>query len=122
MLTTADVDACAAFYRDVLGMALRRFVGGQPPVERLALHFGDQKINIHERGRELQPHAAVPTPGSLDLCFLADRPLDDVVAALEEAGILIEEGPVLRTGAAGPIRSVYLRDPDGNLVEISEPA
>ena len=122
VLTTTDVDACIAFYGDVLGMEVRRFVGGQPPVERLAVQVGDQKINIHEHGRELSPHASRPTPGSLDLCFLADRPLDEVIDTLGRAGIPIEEGPALRTGAVGPIRSVYVRDPDLNLVEISEPA
>ena len=122
VLTTTDVDACIAFYGDVLGMEVRRFVGGQPPVERLAVQVGDQKINIREHGRELSPHASMPTPGSLDMCFLADRPLDEVIDTLGRAGIPIEEGPVLRTGAVGPIRSVYVRDPDLNLVEISEPA
>lgn len=120
VLTTSDVDACVAFYVDVLGMEARSFTGGHPPVRRTALHFGSQKINIHEAGRELQPHAQVPQPGSLDLCFIADRPLDEVIAHLEERRVPMVEGPVLRTGATGPIRSVYVRDPDRNLVEISE--
>ena len=85
---------------------------------RVALRFGDQKINLHEAGREFEPKAARPTPGGLDLCFIADRPLDDVIARLDALGVPIIEGPVERTGATGPIRSVYLRDPDRNLIAI----
>ncbi|WP_108260436.1 VOC family protein [Mangrovicoccus ximenensis] len=117
VLTTADEDACVAFYTGVLGMRLETFGTG-----RRAFRFGNQKINLHVKGREFEPKARVPQPGSLDLCFLADRPLAEVTAALAAAGIPVEEGPVMRTGATGPIRSVYLRDPDGNLIEISEPA
>ncbi|MHA6325398.1 VOC family protein [Roseivivax sp. CAU 1753] len=116
VLTTADEDACIAFYT-TLGCTLVTFGAG-----RRALAFGRQKINIHRAGHEIAPHARHPRPGTLDLCFLADRPLDAVIDALNASGIAMLEGPVPRTGATGPIRSIYLRDPDGNLVEISEPA
>lgn len=116
VLTTRNLARCVDFYTRVLGMSLERFGEG-----RQALRFGDQKINLHEYGHEFEPKAQVPTPGSLDLCFLADRPLEQVMAALEVREVPILEGPVARTGACGPIRSVYVRDPDGNLIEISEP-
>jgi catechol 2,3-dioxygenase-like lactoylglutathione lyase family enzyme len=115
VLTTAHLDRCIDFYTRVLGMTLETFGAG-----RKALRFGQQKINLHEVGKEFEPKAERPTPGALDLCFIADRPLDDVIARLEALGASIIEGPVRRTGATGPIRSVYLRDPDQNLIEISE--
>jgi catechol 2,3-dioxygenase-like lactoylglutathione lyase family enzyme len=115
VLTTAQLDRCVAFYTQVLGMTLETFGAG-----RKALRFGAQKINLHEAGKEFEPKARRPTPGALDLCFIADRPLDEVIAHLRAAGAPIVEGPVERTGATGPIRSVYLRDPDENLIEISE--
>ncbi len=117
VLTVADIGATCAFYCDVLGM--ERVIFGQG---RVALCFGDQKINLHEAGREFEPKARRPVPGSADLCFLSTCPLGDVMNRLHEAGVRIEEGPVMRTGATGAIRSVYVRDPDGNLIEISEPA
>lgn len=117
VLTTAHKDACIDFYTRVLGMQLERFGEG-----RIALRFGNQKINLHERGHEFEPKAQHPTPGSLDLCFLAAQPLDAVIEQLHAAGAKIIEGPVLRTGAAFKLRSVYLRDPDQNLIEISERA
>ena len=115
VLTVRDLAATCAFYK-ALGMEVRSFAGG-----RTALHFGKQKINLHEAGREFEPKAAMPTPGSADLCFLLAGPLDAAIARLKQAGIAIVEGPVERTGARGPIRSVYCRDPDGNLIELSEP-
>lgn len=121
VLTTADEQACIRFYVDALGMRLETFVGGTPPVERRAFVFGQQKINLHVKGREFEPKAHLPVPGALDLCFIADRPLDQVIARLNEHGIPILEGPVRRTGAIGPIESVYVRDPDLNLIEISRP-
>ncbi len=121
VLTTADEQACIRFYVDALGMRLETFVGGTPPVERRAFVFGQQKINLHVKGREFEPKAHLPVPGALDLCFITDRPLDQVIARLNEHGIPILEGPVRRTGATGPIESVYVRDPDLNLIEISRP-
>ena len=115
VLTVASIDATCAFYSNVLGMEIVTFAGG-----RKALSFGAQKINLHESGREFEPKAVRPTPGSGDFCLIADRPIEEVVAHLDACGVQIEEGIVDRTGATGPIRSVYLRDPDDNLVEISE--
>jgi catechol 2,3-dioxygenase-like lactoylglutathione lyase family enzyme len=117
VLTTRDKDACIRFYTGVLGMKLERF--RTPTEERLALKFGAQKINLHEWGREFTPRAHVAVPGSLDLCFIASVALEAVIAKLKEFAIPLVEGPVMKTGANGPIRSVYVRDPDLNLVEIS---
>ncbi|NHC62676.1 VOC family protein [Paenalcaligenes suwonensis] len=116
VLTTSNEAACVAFYVDCLGMELVTF--GQ---NRKAFSFGHQKINLHVKGAEFEPKAHLPVPGALDLCFMADRPLDEVIAHLQAKGATIIEGPVPRTGATGPIRSIYLRDPDLNLIEISEP-
>jgi len=117
VLTTRDKDACIRFYTEVLGMELVRF--RTPTEERLALSFGAQKINLHEWGREFMPRAHVAVPGSLDLCFIASVSLEEVIRKLEANVIPILEGPVAKTGARGRIRSVYVRDPDLNLVEIS---
>jgi catechol 2,3-dioxygenase-like lactoylglutathione lyase family enzyme len=122
VLTTAHEAECIHFYAEVLGMQLETFVGGTPPVERRAFKFGEQKINIHVKGREFEPKAHTPVPGALDLCFIAAIPLDQVIQRLEAAEVRVIEGPVIRTGATGKIRSVYVRDPDLNLIEISEPA
>ncbi|MEY2659193.1 MAG: hypothetical protein RLZZ123_365 [Pseudomonadota bacterium] len=122
VLTTTDEAACVDFYTRVMGMKLESFIGGTPPVERKAFKFGAQKINLHVKGREHDPKAHLPVPGALDLCFLADRPLAQVIEHLQQAGWPIIEGPVLRTGATQKIRSIYVRDPDLNLIEISEPA
>jgi len=122
VLTTAREPACIDFYTRVLGMQLETFVGGTPPVERRAFRFGNQKINLHVQGAEFEPKAHLPVPGALDLCFIAAIPLEAVIARLADANWPIVEGPVLRTGATGKIRSVYVRDPDLNLIEISEPA
>ncbi|MEJ2865744.1 VOC family protein [Actinomycetospora flava] len=113
VLTVADLRATVGFYVELLGMEERTFSG------RTALHFGDQKINLHEAGHEFEPKAVRPTPGSGDLCFVVDGPIEDVAAAVTEAGVTIEEGPVDRTGALGPMRSVYFRDPDQNLIELA---
>jgi catechol 2,3-dioxygenase-like lactoylglutathione lyase family enzyme len=120
VLTTRDPAACIRFYSEVLGMKLERF--RTPTEERLALKFGNQKINLHEWGKEFSPRAHVAVPGSLDLCFIATMPLEEVIQTLHKAGIRIIEGPVSKTGAVSRLRSVYVRDPDLNLVEISEPA
>ena len=122
VLTATDEAACIDFYTRVLGMALDTFVAGTPPVARKAFRFGAQKINLHVKGSEFEPKAHLPVPGALDLCFLAGIPLADVMARLEQAQWPIVEGPVLRTGATQKIRSIYVRDPDLNLIEISEPA
>ena len=117
VITTANLERCLEFYVNALGMQLERFGAG-----RLALRFGDHKFNVHPPGFDAGIKARVPTPGSLDLCFLAAIPLDEVITRLRALGIPIEEGPIERTGARFAIRSVYVRDPDGNLVEISEKA
>lgn len=116
VLTVADIEKTCAFYSQVLGMRVSQFGAG-----RTALHFGTQKINLHQAGHEFEPKAAAPTPGAADLCFLANAPLAAVIAHLQDCGIPISEGPVRRTGATQPILSVYIRDPDRNLIEISVP-
>lgn len=120
VLTTANESACVDFYTRVMGMKLESFIGGTPPVERKAFKFGNQKINLHIKGKEFEPKADIPTPGSLDLCFIADRPLAEVIDLLNKETWPIIEGPVIRTGAVAKINSVYVRDPDQNLIEISE--
>jgi catechol 2,3-dioxygenase-like lactoylglutathione lyase family enzyme len=114
VLTVRDVEATCRFYSEVLGMSVVQFGEG-----RTALGFGSQKINLHQAGREFEPKAERPTAGSADLCLLVTTPLDEVAAHLERCGVAVEQGPVPRTGATGPIESVYLRDPDGNLLELS---
>ena len=114
VLTVADIDRTCDFYERVLGMEPVVFGEG-----RHALAFGTQKINLHEAGREFEPKAAAPTPGSADLCFLTNSSVAEVVEHLEANGVEIIEGPVRRMGATGPITSVYFRDPDGNLLEVS---
>jgi len=113
VLTVAKIDATIDFYTEVLGMDEVKFDG------RKALRFGDQKINLHQRGHEFSPKAAHPTPGSGDLCFITLTPLEEVIEYLNQLRVHIEEGPVERTGAVGKLRSLYIRDPDHNLVEIS---
>lgn len=120
VLTTAHEAACVRFYTEILGMRLESFIGGTPPVERKAFMFGHQKINLHVKGSEFEPKAHTPVPGALDLCFLASMPLDAVIQRLQVLCVPIVEGPVMRTGATGKIRSIYLRDPDLNLIEIAE--
>lgn len=117
VLTTADVQAATRFYCDLLGMQPVRF----GTAGLLAFKFGTQKFNVQERGREASLRSAKPTPGALDICFLAGVPLQQVIERLQQAGVTIECGPVLRTGGCGPMRSIYVRDPDDNLVEIAEP-
>ena len=114
VITVRDLDSTLAFYVGVLGMRLERF--GE---DRVALRFGSQKLNVHEVKKPLGLVAEAPMPGALDICFIADTPVDDIVASLEAHGVTIVQAPSTRTGACGPIRSVYVRDPDGNLVELS---
>lgn len=114
VLTVADIEASCAFYQRVLGMEVLTFGAG-----RKALAFGTQKINLHQAGREFEPKAERPTPGSADLCFLTSVPLPQVQQHLAACGVTVTEGPVQRTGAQGPILSLYFRDPDRNLIEVS---
>ncbi|MBU9152542.1 VOC family protein [Burkholderia multivorans] len=116
VLTCVDPERTRQFYVDVLQMRLETFGAG-----RIAFRFGNQKINLHVRGAEFEPKAHLPVPGALDLCLIAAVPLDDVIAHLARVGRPIVEGPVERTGATQRIRSVYVRDPDLNLIEIAEP-
>lgn len=118
VLTVADVEVSIGFYVGILGMTADRFEPADGST-RWALNFGVQKINLHQSGAEFEPKAGAVMPGSADLCFLSDTPLEDWQAHLASKGVGVEEGPVTRTGATGPICSIYLRDPDGNLLEIS---
>lgn len=115
VLTTTQLDACLDFYQRVLKMQVIAF--GE---QRYALQFGQQKINIHQYGKEFEPKAHLPVPGALDLCFISDISLAEVQDHIQQQGVEIIEGPVKRTGAMGPILSIYLRDVDLNLIEISE--
>ena len=114
VLTVADISATCNFYSRILGMKVVNFGAG-----RVALAFGSQKINLHPHGKEFEPKAASPTPGSADLCLISEDAVAEVVAHLKQCGVPILEGPVSRTGATGPIVSVYFRDPDANLIEVS---
>lgn len=116
VLTVRDIAATCEFYQRVLGMEVVTFGG-----DRKALKFGSQKLNLHQAGQEIDPKATRPTPGAIDLCLLSTHPLDRVIAHLEACGVAIELGPVQRTGATSSIESIYIRDPDGNLVEIAHP-
>jgi catechol 2,3-dioxygenase-like lactoylglutathione lyase family enzyme len=114
VLTVADVEASALFYERVLGMEKVVFGEG-----RVALRFGEQKINLHPASAPLEPHADRPTRGSGDLCFVTELPLVKWIGHLAACGVAVEEGPIPRTGALGPMTSLYIRDPDGNLIEIA---
>ena len=120
VLTVFDVDRTIDFYARVLGMEPVTFAGG-----RRGLSFGRQKLNLHQAGREFEPKALKPAPGAIDLCFITETPLAQVMESLKGNGVALIQGPVDKTGAMGPIKSVYFRDPDGNLIEVSnylEPA
>jgi catechol 2,3-dioxygenase-like lactoylglutathione lyase family enzyme len=116
VITVRDIKTSCDFYRRLLGMNIIEFAGN-----RKALVFGRQKLNLHQYGSEFKPHARYPTPGSADLCFLTSMPIDEIVKHCRENNVDILEGPVRRTGATGALLSVYLRDPDGNLIEIASP-
>jgi catechol 2,3-dioxygenase-like lactoylglutathione lyase family enzyme len=114
VLTVTNIEATCRFYQQVLGMEVVTFAGG-----RKALNFAQQKINLHQRGNEFEPKAFSPTPGSADICLIAATPLSEVIDHLRLCGVPILEGPIARTGAIGPITSVYFRDPDNNLIEVA---
>jgi catechol 2,3-dioxygenase-like lactoylglutathione lyase family enzyme len=114
VITAFDLERTLDFYSRVLGMEPITFAGG-----RRGLAFGRQKINLHQSGREFEPKALKPAPGSMDLCFITEAPLAEVIAELKAHGVAIADGPVPKTGALGPMMSVYFRDPDGNLIEVS---
>jgi catechol 2,3-dioxygenase-like lactoylglutathione lyase family enzyme len=120
VLTVRSIDECTAFYRTVLGMTLDQFKVADGTT-RTALKFGQQKINLHQTGAEFDPKAAHPLSGSADFCFLSDTPIPDWVTHFATLDVPIEDGPIPRTGARGPIMSIYIRDPDGNLIEIANP-
>jgi catechol 2,3-dioxygenase-like lactoylglutathione lyase family enzyme len=114
VLTVRDIETTVNFYETVLGMQAQLFAGG-----RTALSFGSQKLNLHEYGNEFEPKAQSPLPGSIDLCFITETPLDEAISQVKANGVSIIEGPVAKTGAQGPITSFYFRDPDMNLIEVS---
>jgi catechol 2,3-dioxygenase-like lactoylglutathione lyase family enzyme len=114
VLTVRDLEKTCEFYSRILGMQVVEFQGG-----RKALQFGEQKFNLHQAGKEFEPKATLPTPGSMDLCLLTSVPLNDVIEHLRLNEVTVVEGPVHKMGAVGPLLSVYMRDPDGNLIEVS---
>jgi catechol 2,3-dioxygenase-like lactoylglutathione lyase family enzyme len=114
VMTVKDIETTCQFYSEILGMEVVTFGNG-----RKALQFGQQKINLHLAGKEFEPKALKPTPGSIDVCFITETPLENVIEHLRSKKVVIEEGPVERTGAVGKIQSVYFRDPDQNLIEVS---
>lgn len=118
VLTVIDIPKTLAFYQQVLGMEARTFASATGE-QRWALHFGQCKINLHQAGQEFEPKAQHPVPGSADLCFISDSPVQQIVEQLESTAVQLLEGPVFRTGATGPLCSIYFRDPDGNLIEVS---
>ncbi|MFC4799253.1 VOC family protein [Neobacillus sp. GCM10023253] len=114
VLTVKEIEVTCKFYSSVMGMEVQTFGEG-----RKAIKFGNQKINLHQSGKEFEPKAIRPTPGSADLCFITETPIEQIIESLEKHRITIIEGPIERTGALGRINSVYFRDPDLNLIEVS---
>jgi len=114
VLTVSDISSTVDFYQNVLGMETVSFAQG-----RTALTFGSQKLNLHQHGKEFEPRARSPLPGSIDLCFITETPLEEAMSQVRDKGVSIIEGPVDKTGALGRIKSFYFRDPDMNLIEVS---
>ena len=119
VITVSDINKSIDFYSNILGMELQEFSSSTDNVKRKSLKFGKQKINLHEAPKPFKPHAINPIPGAMDICFLSEINIDDWIKIFNKFNIKIEDGPVKKTGANGPIRSIYVRDPDKNLIEIS---
>ena len=119
VITVFDINKSVHFYSNILGMELQEFLSSTDNTKRKSLKFGRQKINLHEVSKPFKPHANKPLPGTMDICFLSEINVDDWIKIFNKFDIKIEEGPVQKTGANGPIRSIYVRDPDKNLIEIS---
>ena len=119
VITVNDINKSIDFYTNVLGMELNDFASSLDNIKRKSLKFGNQKINLHENLKPFKPHALNPTPGSMDICFVSMKSLDQWMRIFKNLEIQIEEGPVTKTGANGPLKSIYIRDPDNNLIEIS---
>ena len=119
VLTVLDIENSINFYSNILGMNLVKFTSGLDDQTRYALKFGSQKINLHKFQNSYEPHAKNPVPGSIDICFLTDYPLSQWLNIFKRFNIVVEQGPILKTGATGSIMSIYIRDPDKNLIEIS---
>jgi len=117
VLTVKDINETVKFYTEVLGMVAEKFTGGGE--QRIALKFGNQKINLHQQGREFKPGALAPLPGTGDFCLICDTPVEQIKQELEQREIAVVEGPIEKTGATGSLQSIYIRDPDQNLVELS---
>jgi catechol 2,3-dioxygenase-like lactoylglutathione lyase family enzyme len=119
VITVNEINKSIDFYIKVLGMELHEFISTSDNIKRKSLKFGNQKINLHENLKPFKPHALNPIPGSMDICFVSKKSIGEWINGLKDLHIKIEEGPVLKTGANGPIKSIYIRDPDNNLIEIS---
>ena len=119
VITVSDINKSIDFYSNILGMELQEFLSSIDNVKRKSLKFGNQKINLHEASKPFKPHAKNPIPGAMDICFLSDINIDDWIKIFNKFDIKIEDGPVIKTGANGTIKSIYVRDPDKNLIEIS---
>ena len=119
VITVSDINKSIDFYSNILGMELQEFSSSTDNVKRKSLKFGKQKINLHEASKPFKPHAHNPLPGTMDICFLSKKNVNDWIKIFDKFDIKIEDGPVIKTGANGPIKSIYVRDPDKNLIEIS---
>ena len=119
VITVSDINKSIDFYSNILGMQLQEFLSSTDNVKRKSLIFGKQKINLHEASKPFKPHANNPIPGTMDICFLSEINIDDWIKIFNKFNVKIEDGPVQKIGANGPIRSIYVRDPDKNLIEIS---